>query len=75
MNSIGPRFKSEAKKIVELIRNTPPDKLAEQLRMGVIQLNGYKLDPSDVTVVTELSFEGMAVDVVAVEGATILIRK
>ncbi len=75
MNLIGPRFKSEAKKIVELVRNTPPDKIAEQLRMGVIQLNGYKLEPSDVSVVRELSFEGMAVDVVAVEGATILIRK
>lgn len=75
MNLIGPRFKSEATKIVELVRNTPPDKIAEQLRTGVIQLNGYTLDPSDVSVVRELSFEGMAVDVVAVEGATILIRK
>ncbi len=75
MNLIGPRFKSEAKKIVELVRNTPPGKIAEQLCTGVIQLNGYELDPSDVSVVRELSFEGIAVDVVTVEGATILIRK
>ncbi len=75
MNLIGPRFKSEAKKIVDLIKTAPVDTIAAQLPTGVIQLDGYELKPSEMHIVREQSFEGIAVDVVALEGATILIRK
>jgi len=75
MNLIGPRFKSEAKRVVDLIKNTPPDEIAAQLPTDVIHLDWYELKPSEICIVREQSSAGIAVDVIVLEGATILIRK
>ncbi len=78
MKHIGPLFKDKSKDVIAALNSMDPEEVARAKDKGAVQvtLNGETLDLSSdtVEVVTELVSEGQAVDMVSLDGATILIR-
>ena len=75
LGALGPRFKSEAKRVVELIQSTPAEAIADQIGVGSVTINGYELLPTDFIVKKELFVGGMAVDVIKLSEGTILVKR
>lgn len=73
--SLGPRFKAEAKRIAQLISETPVEKLAHQIESGSFTIDTYTLNKDDLLVKREPVVRGQAVDVIELDKATIVIRK
>lgn len=73
--SLGPRFKTEAKRIAALIRETPVEKLAPQVESGSVIVDHYTIKKDDLLVKREPVVKGKAVDVIELVGATIVIKK
>ena len=75
LGSLGPRFKSEVKRVVELIKSTPAKEIADQIATGSIMIDGREFLPTDFIVKKEWSVEGMIVDVIKLSEGTILIKR
>jgi valyl-tRNA synthetase len=75
LGALGPRFKSEAKRMVELIQSTPAEAIADQIGKGSVMINGYEFLPLDFIVKKELFVEGMAVDVIKLSEGIILVKR
>jgi valyl-tRNA synthetase len=75
LGALGPRFKSEAKRVVELIQSTPAEAIADQIGTGSVMINGYEFLPTDFIVKKELFVGGMAVDVIKLSEGTILVKR
>ncbi|MCJ7640013.1 MAG: class I tRNA ligase family protein, partial [Euryarchaeota archaeon] len=75
LGSLGPRFKSEVKRVVELIKSTPAKEIADQIATGSIMIDGREFLPTDFIVKKEWSVEGMIVDVIKLSEGTILINR
>lgn len=74
LGSLGPRFKSEAKYIVQLIRETPAQEIADQIEKGSVTIGGIQLDLEDFIIKKERAIEGVAADVIELRDATIIIK-
>ncbi len=74
LGSLGPRFKSEAKYIVQLIRETPAQEIADQIEKGSVTIGGIQLDLEDFIIKKERAIEGVAADVIELREATIIIK-
>ncbi|MFZ0010331.1 MAG: valine--tRNA ligase [Halobacteriota archaeon] len=74
LSSLGPRFKSEAKYIVQLISETPAQEIADQIGKGSVTIGGIQLEPEDLVIKKERAIEGVAVDVIELREATIIIK-
>ncbi|MFZ0926068.1 MAG: valine--tRNA ligase [Halobacteriota archaeon] len=74
LGSLGPRFKSEAKYIVQLIRETPAQEIADQIEKGSVTIGGIQLDLEDLVIKKERAIEGVAADVIELREATIIIK-
>jgi valyl-tRNA synthetase len=75
LGALGPRFKSEAKRVVELIQSTPAEAIADQIGTGSVMINGYEFLPTDFIVKKELFVGGVAVDVIKLSEGTILVKR
>jgi valyl-tRNA synthetase len=75
LGALGPRFKSEAKRVVELIQSTPDEAIADQIGTGSVMINGYEFLPTDFIVKKELFVGGLAVDVITLSEGTILVKR
>jgi valyl-tRNA synthetase len=75
LSSLGPRLRSEAKRVVELLRSIPTEELANKIATGLVKINGYEFLPTDFIVSKELFAEGVAVDVIELKEGTILIKR
>ena len=75
LSSLGPRFKSEAKSVVELLKGIPTKELVGQIETGLVKINGYELYPTDFIINKELFAEGMAVDVIDLSIGVILVKR
>ena len=74
LGSLGPRFKSEAKYIVQLIRETPAQEIADQIEKGSVTIGDIQLDLEDFIIKKERAIEGVAADVIELRDATIIIK-
>ncbi len=74
LGSLGPRFKSEAKYIVQLIRETPAQEIADQIEKGSVTIGDIQLDLEDFIIKKERAIEGVAADVIELREATIIIK-
>ncbi len=72
--SLGPRFKSEAKYIVQLISETPAQEIADEIGKGSVTIGGIQLEPEDFVIKKERAVEGVAADVIELREATIIIK-
>ncbi|MDD1725525.1 MAG: class I tRNA ligase family protein, partial [Euryarchaeota archaeon] len=75
LGSLGPRFKSEVKRVVELIKSTPAEEITSQIGTGSITIDGYEFLPTDFIVKKERFVEGMKVDVIKLSEGTILLKR
>jgi valyl-tRNA synthetase len=74
LGSLGPRFKSEAKYIVQLISETPAQEIADEIGKGSVTIGGIQLEPEDFVIRKERAVEGVAADVIELREATIIIK-
>jgi valyl-tRNA synthetase len=74
LGSLGPRFKSEAKYIVQLISETPAQEIADEIGKGSVTIGGIQLEPEDFVIKKERAIEGVAADVIELREATIIIK-
>jgi valyl-tRNA synthetase len=74
LGSLGPRFKSEAKYIVQLISETPAQEIADEIGKGSVTIGGIQLEPEDFVIKKERAVEGVAADVIELREATIIIK-
>ena len=74
LGSLGPRFKSEAKYIVQLIRETPAQEIADEIGKGSVTIGGIQLEPEDFVIKKGRAIEGVAADVIELREATIIIK-
>jgi len=75
LSSLGPRFKSNAKRMAELINNSPTEEIADQIGKGSVTIDGHVFAPTDFIVKKELFAEGMVVDVIELSEGTILVKR
>jgi valyl-tRNA synthetase len=73
LGSLGPRFKSEAKHIAQLISETPVQDIADQIAKGSVIINGILLNPEDFIIKKTRAIEGAAADVIELREATVII--
>jgi hypothetical protein len=72
---LGPRFKSETKRIGELIKGIPIKEIADQIGQGSVTIDGHVFAPSDFIVKKELFAEGAAVNVIELSEGTVLVKR
>jgi len=75
LGSLGPRFKSDAKRIGELIKSTPIKEIANQIGEGSVTIDGHVFAPTDFIVKKEPFAEGAAVDVIELSEGTVLVKR
>jgi valyl-tRNA synthetase len=75
LGSLGPRFKSEAMRVAELIKSVPVEEIADQIGTGSVRINGHEFLPTDFIVKKELFVEGMVVDVIKLSEGTIIVKR
>jgi valyl-tRNA synthetase len=73
--SLGPRFKSELKRVVESIKSTPAEEITDQISTGSIIIDGREFLPTDFIVKKELFVQGTKVDVIKLSEGTILLKR
>ncbi len=73
--SLGPRFKAEARRIAQLINETPIEQLIPGIESGTFTIGKYTLSRDDLFVRREPVLRGTAVDIIELSGATIVIKK
>ncbi|MGZ7112249.1 MAG: class I tRNA ligase family protein, partial [Halobacteriota archaeon] len=75
LGSLGPRFRSEAKRMAELINNMPVEEIADQIKKGSVTIDGHEFAQTDFIVKKELFAEGMVVGVIELSEGTILVKR
>jgi valyl-tRNA synthetase len=75
LGSLGPRFKSKTKDLVELINKMPLEELSAQIERGSVIIDKCELSPADFNIKTERFAEGAAVTVIELSEGTILIKR
>lgn len=79
MKVIGPRFKDQSGRIIKALESMDPAKAAEQKASGLIkvEVDGESIDlpPEAVEIETETLSAGLAVDILRLDGASVLVRR
>jgi valyl-tRNA synthetase len=75
LGSLGPRFKSKTKRLIELINKISLEELSDQIEKGLVIIDNCELSPTDFNIKTELFVEGTAVVVIELSEGTILIKR
>ena len=75
LGSLGPRFKSELKRVVESIKSTPAEEITDQISTGSIIIDGREFLPTDFIVKKERFVQGTKVDVIKLSKGTILLKR
>lgn len=75
LGSLGPRFKSKTKRLVEIINEIPVEQLTYQIEKGSVIIDDCELAPTDFDIKTESFAEGTAVAVIELSEGTILIKR
>ena len=75
LGSLGPRFKSKTRSLVELINTMSLEELSAQIEKGSVTIDNCELSPTDFNIKTERFAEGAAVAVIELSEGTILIKR
>jgi valyl-tRNA synthetase len=75
LGSLGPRFKSEVKRVAALIKSVHAEEIANQIGTGSVRIDGDDFLPTDFIVKKELFMEGMVVDVIKLSEGTIIVKR
>ena len=79
MKVIGPRFKDRSSKIIKALGSMDPAQAAEQKASGRLKVEvdaeSYDLPAEAVEIETETLSAGLAVDILRLDGASVLVRR
>ena len=73
--SLGPRLKTDAKKIAQLIDQMPTSELAREIEKGAVVIGDHRLARSDFLIKKEAVVDGHPVDIIELRGATVIIGR
>jgi valyl-tRNA synthetase len=79
MSIIGPRYKKQAKHIINALKNIEATHIAEQMKKGSVTIEteagSITLEPEAISLRTEILLQGKAVDVETLKDAIVVIEK